>query len=252
MLTPQEVSEHAFARASFGGYNMAMVDEFLDLLTADYSALYNENAVLKSKMKVLADKVEEYRSTEEAMRKALMTAQRMADSLVQEAEKQKEDILKEAEQEAFGRIAHIRQDAADEEYRLTAARNATAAYVARVRQIHDQELEFLDKLSQLAPPPPADKPTVEQTAQEIEGNVQRLLEQAAQSEQEPEPEQASEPEQGAEDPELADTAEFRVVTRESSLDEEEERETEEMIRQAKSRMDGSRLRGFGPGENIVM
>ena len=37
MLTPQEVSEHAFAKASFGGYNMAMVDEFLDVLTADYT-----------------------------------------------------------------------------------------------------------------------------------------------------------------------------------------------------------------------
>ena len=86
MLTPQEVSEHVFAKASFGGYNMSMVDEFLDLLTTDYSALYNENALLKSKMKVLVDKVEEYRATEEAMRRALMTAQRMADDLVQEAE----------------------------------------------------------------------------------------------------------------------------------------------------------------------
>ena len=28
MLTPQEVSEHAFSKASFGGYNMGMVDEF--------------------------------------------------------------------------------------------------------------------------------------------------------------------------------------------------------------------------------
>ena len=79
MLTPQEVSERAFQKASFGGYNMAQVDEFLDILTGDYSALYSENAVLKSKMKVLVDKVEEYRATEEAMRKALMTAQRMAD-----------------------------------------------------------------------------------------------------------------------------------------------------------------------------
>ena len=33
MLTPQEVSERAFAKASFGGYNMAMVDEFLDELS---------------------------------------------------------------------------------------------------------------------------------------------------------------------------------------------------------------------------
>ena len=86
MLTPQEVSERAFQKANFGGYNMAQVDEFLDVLTGDYSALYNENAVLKNKMKVLVDKVEEYRSTEEAMRKALMAAQRMADDLVKEAE----------------------------------------------------------------------------------------------------------------------------------------------------------------------
>ena len=72
MMTPQEVSQHAFAKASFGGYNMAMVDEFLDVLTEDYSALYKENAVLKSKMKVLVEKVEEYRSTEDAMRKACL------------------------------------------------------------------------------------------------------------------------------------------------------------------------------------
>ena len=49
MLTPQEVSERAFPKASFGGYNMTQVDEFLDVLTEDYSALYSENAVLKSK-----------------------------------------------------------------------------------------------------------------------------------------------------------------------------------------------------------
>ena len=96
MLTPQEVSERAFQKASFGGYNMAQVDEFLDILTGDYSALYNENAVLKNKMKVLVDKVEEYRSTEEAMRKALMAAQRMADDLVKEAERKKSELLAQA------------------------------------------------------------------------------------------------------------------------------------------------------------
>ena len=99
MLTPQEVSERAFQKASFGGYNMGQVDEFLDVLTGDYSALYSENAVLKSKMKVLVDKVEEYRSTEEAMRKALMTAQRMADTMVKEAEQKKAPAKKEEAQE---------------------------------------------------------------------------------------------------------------------------------------------------------
>ena len=62
---PQEVSTHSFAKASFGGYNMAMVDEFLDELTDDYTALYKENAALKAKLKVLVEKVEEYRATED-------------------------------------------------------------------------------------------------------------------------------------------------------------------------------------------
>ena len=136
MLTPQEVSERAFPKASFGGYNMAQVDEFLDLLTADYTSLYNENAVLKSKMKVLVEKVEEYRATEDAMRKALMTAQRMADELVKEAEAKKAQILSDAEGEAKERVANIRKQAGDEEFRLSAAQSATAAYVAKVRALH--------------------------------------------------------------------------------------------------------------------
>ena len=105
MLTPQEVSEHAFAKASFGGYNMAMVDEFLDVLTADYTTLYKENATLKAKMKVLVDKLEEYRSTEEAMRKALLTAQRIADDMVAEAESKKAELLRDAETSAKTRMS---------------------------------------------------------------------------------------------------------------------------------------------------
>ena len=35
MLTPQEVSSHAFPKAVVGGYNMSSVDEFLDLDSAE-------------------------------------------------------------------------------------------------------------------------------------------------------------------------------------------------------------------------
>ena len=78
MLTPQEVSTHSFTKAVMGGYNMASVDDFLDKLTEDYTALYKENAALKAKLKVLADKTEEYRQVEDAMRATLLTAQKMA------------------------------------------------------------------------------------------------------------------------------------------------------------------------------
>ena len=95
MFTPQEVSEKVFPKASFGsgGYSMSSVDEFLDALTEDYSTLFKENVTLKAKLKVLAEKVEEYRSTEDAMRQTLLTAQKMASQMVQEAEKEKADLL---------------------------------------------------------------------------------------------------------------------------------------------------------------
>ena len=90
MMTPQEVASHTFSKATLGGYNMAMVDSFLDTLTEDYTALYNDNAILKSKLKVLSDTVEEYRATDVAMRKTLLAAQQMAESMVNEAEKRKD------------------------------------------------------------------------------------------------------------------------------------------------------------------
>ena len=180
MLTPQEVSERAFQKARVGGYNMSQVDEFLDILTGDYSALYNENAVLKSKMKVLVDKVEEYRSTEEAMRKALMAAQRMADDLVKEAEQKKAEILREAEAEAANRKSGLTRELENEEYRLRTARQATAAFVAQVQALYADQQELLGRLDELCPQEevPAEPDPVDDAANEIDDSVQRLLAQA--------------------------------------------------------------------------
>ena len=176
MLTPQEVSEHAFAKASFGGYNMAMVDEFLDQLTADYTALYKENATLKAKMKVLADSLEEYRATEKGMRRALLAAQQTADEMVKEAETRKSELLRGAEAEAQAKIAELHRQVADEEARLNAAQAATANFVAQVRETCRRQEEYLDSLSSVTAPPPVVDP-VDQTAHAIEESVQRLLEQ---------------------------------------------------------------------------
>ncbi len=211
MLTPQEVSEHVFAKASFGGYNMAMVDEFLDVVTGDYTALYNENAVLKSKMKVLVDKVEEYRSTEEAMRKALMTAQRMADELVREAEQKRDEIIRQAEQEGADVAQRIRKDLADEEYRLTVAQNATAACVLKAKKLYEEQIRFLDTLDGVFPAPAqAQEHNVAETVQDIENNVQRLLEQQDENESE-QPAEAPGEENAEEAPPREPTVEFPAV-----------------------------------------
>ena len=173
-MTPQEVSEHAFAKASFGGYNMAMVDEFLDVLTEDYTALYKENAVLKSKMKVLVEKVEEYRSTEDAMRKALLTAQRMADEMVAEAEAKKNELLQNVEADAKVRRIQLQQELANEEARLSAARQATAEYVGKLKELYQHEMDYLNGLGKLTVAAPKADP-VSETAQAIEHAVEESV-----------------------------------------------------------------------------
>lgn len=161
MLTPQEVSSHAFTKGFMGGYNMAMVDEFLDELTDDYTALYKENAALKAKMKVLVEKVEDYRATEDSMRATLLTAQKMADSIVREAEAKRDSLLAQTETDAREQAAQIRRDLEAEEERLRQGQRELARFIAAVQNVCNQELRFLEELPQL----PADLPAPEAPAQ---------------------------------------------------------------------------------------
>ena len=85
MFTPQQLEQITFKTAVFGGYDMQTVDDFLEPLTEDYITLYKENAVLKSKMKVLVDKIEEYRASEDAMRMTLMSSQKLSSQIESEA-----------------------------------------------------------------------------------------------------------------------------------------------------------------------
>ncbi|MBE6910492.1 MAG: DivIVA domain-containing protein [Ruminococcaceae bacterium] len=151
MLTPQEVAEHAFAKSAFGGYNMTMVDEFLDELTDDYTALYKENTTLKAKMKVLVDKVEEYRATEDSMRSALLAAQKMASSMVSEAEEKKETMLADAEMEARARIGALHDEIISEQKRLNAIKAQTQDFIAKTRAVCEDQLRTLDRLPDLTP-----------------------------------------------------------------------------------------------------
>ena len=159
MFTPQEVSEKVFPKASFGGggYNMASVDEFLDALTEDYTALFKENVTLKAKLKVLAEKVEEYRSTEEAMRQALLTAQKMAAKLVQEAQSEKEKILADAQVEAQAEIHRLDDERRAAEKKLQAAQEKTAAFIRRSEELCQAQSAFLKSLPE-QPESPAAEP----------------------------------------------------------------------------------------------
>ncbi len=200
MLTPQEVSTHAFTKAVMGGYNMAMVDEFLDELTDDYTALYKENAALKSKLKVLVEKVEDYRATEDSMRATLLTAQKMADSIVRDAETKRDQMLAQAEIDAQTRIAALKQETVEAEERLRKGQLQLAQFIAASREVCNRQLKYLEDLPEIpvaAPVITAAPAAEEQEVAEIEEKVMAafsaeeiVAEEEAPAEEEPAAEEA--------------------------------------------------------------
>lgn len=179
MLTPQNFREKTFEKALFGGYDMGAVDDFLDEAANDYAALAKENMVLKSKMKVLVDKIEEYRATEESMRLTLLSAQKLGIQIEEEARKKAEDMLSGARSEAERITREAYSQRTYEETLLIEAKRESAKYIENMRLVCVKQLEFLDglksmKLSEVAP---AGEPAgVEEAVRSIESSVERFSE----------------------------------------------------------------------------
>ena len=208
MLTPQEVSTHAFSKAVMGGYNMAMVDEFLDELTDDYTSLYKENAALKAKLKVLVEKVEDYRATEDSMRATLLTAQKMADSIVKEAEAKRDEMLSQAESAAREKIGQLQQEVEAAQERLRQGQRDLADFIAAAREVCEKELKLLEQLPELSVEirevPPAEQP--EETVQQFEEKVLAAFKEQPAEEPEEEPAAPAEDDYPEGDPFAADPA----------------------------------------------
>lgn len=146
MLTPQEIADKRFDKVLVGGYDMAGVDAFLEAVEADYSQLYKENALLKNKMKVLVQKIEEYQSMDESMRKALTSAQNMASSIIEKAKAESVNIENEARAKAEGTLASYAERIAAEEMRLEETKTGVQAFVERMLAMYEQELDALRKV----------------------------------------------------------------------------------------------------------
>ena len=176
MLTPQEVSEKVFPKSSFGssGYAMAPVDEFLDTLTEDYTALYKENVTLKAKLKILAEKVEEYRATEDAMRSTLLTAQKMAAKLVQEAQTEKENLLREAREQHDAQIKQLEKERSEVEEKLVMAKQSLVEFVRHGSELCAQQTEFLNSLPEMQLTP-EEEPSAADAVEDIQQDIMQHL-----------------------------------------------------------------------------
>lgn len=157
MITAQDIREKTFEKSRLSGYDMASVDDFLEELADTLTAMQKENTVLKSKMKVLVDKIEEYRAGEETLSSAILSAQKLAVQIENDARKRADAMLAEAEEKVRARVGSIEDETRLYERRLEEAKFATAKYFDDVRALCLGQLNQLDTISQdYIPQPEAD------------------------------------------------------------------------------------------------
>ena len=78
------------------GYNVEDVRAFLTQIAAQIDQLNSEKSEYEQNLLVLADKIEEYRKDEDSLRLALLNAQKLSESIQQEARQKAEVILRDA------------------------------------------------------------------------------------------------------------------------------------------------------------
>ena len=147
MITAQDIREKTFEKARIGGYDMASVDDFLEELADDLDAAQKENAVLKSKMKVLVDKINEYRQNEEAINMSVLSAQKLAVQIEEDARTRSAAAIAEANRQVDEAVGTISQKTELEEKRLAAAQKVSTKFFDDMKKLCETQLANMEKIT---------------------------------------------------------------------------------------------------------
>ena len=152
MISAQDIREKAFGKSRKDGYDMESVDDFLEEVADSITAYQKENAVLKSKMKVLVDKIEEYRANEGALNQAILSAQKLAVQIENDARSRSAAMVEDAEKKVHDILGGITDQTALEEKKLAEAKAATEKFFDGVRAMCSAQLKNLDSIAQATLP----------------------------------------------------------------------------------------------------
>ncbi len=144
MITSKDVRNKRFEKAAFG-YKQEEIDEFLTQLEAELDEMERERAEANNKIQILADKVREYMKDEDALKDALLGAQKQGHQVIDEANEKAEKILAEAQAKADElEDEAVRQHAeAMEKNRLEIAKEKEALIEAQ-QQVADFKKSLFD------------------------------------------------------------------------------------------------------------
>lgn len=171
MLSVNDIINVSFRKAGFSGYRTEDVDRFIDQVKESYDALMKtsldqkeqherlkaENNQLTEKIKILAQKVEDYRAEEEEIKNALVSAQKLGDASVRESRHKAEIIIKDANLKAERIIAGANQEIVSQKRELERLQQAVADFRAKLLNIYKEHLTLINALpSQKPEEPPAE------------------------------------------------------------------------------------------------
>lgn len=178
-VTARHIHEKQFHDA-WRGYNQEEVDDFLDRVAEQMNRLERENVALQERLRDLDQMMAASRSTEDMLKKTLVTAQQAAEEAIATAKTKAEELVAEAEsraQRANDELKHrvataeeeVRRKTAEVERQQLARRRETELSIERLEAFEteikrrlklflDQQLNSLDTLVDKSAKPPARAP----------------------------------------------------------------------------------------------
>jgi cell division initiation protein len=109
-LTPVEIRHVKPAKTLFGGYRRTSVKDLLDEIVVSFEDVWRERADLADKVDQLEADLVRFRELEELLRTTLVSAEKAAVTLKEQARKEADLILEEARAEARNFSRRARSD----------------------------------------------------------------------------------------------------------------------------------------------
>ena len=155
------------------GYKKEEVDEVLGDIAREFSQLKKENADLEKKLQVCADKIREYREDEDALKDALLGAQKTGKAIISDANEKAAGIIKEAEDTAADRKQEVDDYVAD---RKAEAEKIINDALAEKKRIEEEAQKAKDDIhTQMEIQTELDKEALERTKREAEDFRTRII-----------------------------------------------------------------------------
>ena len=178
MRTAEDIRELRFEKAAWG-YRPEDIDEFLGKLEATFQEIDNEREDANHKIQILADKVREYMKDEDAIKDALLGAQKEGHRIISDANEKAEQILAKAKEEAAVLIdeATVQHDQLMEKNRSEIEKEQQALVDARrmvadfKRSLFDMYKGHLEMISAMPDGEDEEPAQPEETAEDIAREV---------------------------------------------------------------------------------